>query len=399
MKIVITNVFGPLNQGDYELFRILAKYLTRPGIEIAAIAREPELCSQHFSNIFFYEQLGKYSNKNFSKNNLIRLFYLFCCICYPFFSLNIFLPRSQRTAIEVIRNADLVIACPGGFLEDSSFSLYPHLVQLLLPILFRKKVILAPMSIGPVDNIFARLILKFILNRVDRIYVREKISQRFCDHMMINCKIANDLAFTEITKIEEKNYTEDIMIRQKKYIAVTAINWNFPKCRSSQEAKDIYIKSMVKLLNIMSQKTGLSISFIVQVETDIPMIKAINNKLSVSSEIRYDLNSPILIENFLKESFCMIASRFHSCIFALRVGCPVVALGYLPKTMGMLELYNMTELYRPIHNFNPDEVANSLLSLGTDRKSFQAKIYQNIKQQMEIIGSDFFNYLDFLIDN
>jgi len=397
-KITVTNVFGPLNRGDHELFKVLVEKLRQYNVDISAIARDPELCSTYFPEISFYEQLGKCTKGSHFWQIFLRIFYLFACISSPFLIFpKYFLPLSQRKALDSIKQSDLVISCPGGFLEDSNYSLYMHFAQLLVAIFFKKTLVMAPMSIGPIQNKFSIKLLKFILNRTDKIFVRELNSKNFCDILEVESAVSNDLAFFDFSVLDRNFfYGKSMRTNKPSHIAVTVINWSFPRSKDPNLAKNLYISSMSKVLTKLHQYTSLPVKFIVQVESDLLTIEKVKKLLNFPCEILYDAKTPDKIKNVLENSYCLIASRFHSAIFSLSVGCPMIALSYLPKTSGMLDLYGLPELYRPIEDFEPDELAESLIEMASNRETFKKKVIGFI-DSLKKVGDPFFDYLSFKI--
>lgn len=381
MKITVTNVFGPLNRGDHELFETLLRYIQKPGVELSAIARDPELCAEHFPDVTFYEQFGKYTKGSRREQVLRRGFYLLCAVVSVWLrGVANLLPKAQREGIEALRKADLVIGCPGGFLEDSTPSLFPQLTQLLVAALLRKTIILAPMSLGPIEASFPKRVLQFILSRCTTIYTREVFSEKFAADLGAKAVMSNDLAFL--------NLQPSAQLKPAKHITVTALRFSFPRARDSKAAKALYVERLVKTLEQLSRATGLPVKFIVQVAGDLEVIEQVKARLSVPAEIMYDAVTPEAIKELFEESYCLLASRFHSAIFALSVACPVIALSYLPKTEGMLKLYGLSELNRPIDNFDPDEVAAALLELGKNRQTFSS-YQQRLLAGLERVGNPF----------
>jgi colanic acid/amylovoran biosynthesis protein len=48
-----------------------------------------------------------------------------------------------------------------------------------------------------------------------------------------------------------------------------------------------------------------------------------------------------------------VATRLHSAIFAMSVGVPVLCIGYLPKSEGVLKMMNLTEYALSIDQVDP----------------------------------------------
>jgi colanic acid/amylovoran biosynthesis protein len=253
-------------------------------------------------------------------------------------------------------------------LEDSSFSFYTHLVQLYLAKKLSKKVVLSPMSIGPTNSKINTMILKFVLKGIDIIFVREMFSKKYCESMGLASTLSNDLAFE---KFNHKIVTRSGVSNQTLY--VTVINWNFPDTSNPSCYFERYIDSLVKVSASLSQKHNLKVKIIEQVSSDLPAINIFRKRLSdlgVSSDILGSNMSPIDIMDELSKAKLVIASRFHSAIFSLNVGVPVIAISYLPKTTGMLSLYEANELFFEINQLSYQELLDKCNLFITDENNY-----------------------------
>lgn len=383
MKIVISNVFGPLNLGDFELFKSLVSKIDLDEHDVSAIARDPLACSKYFESIEFHEQLGKAPSK------LRRIFYLFCSylfLSFPSIAIQ-FLPKSQSTALLKLKESDLVIGCPGGFLEDSTFSFYTHLLQLYIATKLSKRVVLSPMSIGPARSIINKFLLKKVLTRVDDIFVRELVSSKLCDRLSLPYTLSNDMAF-------EEKVNKDCSER-KNLALFTIIDWNFPTSSNPQEEFDSYINSLVSSALFINRKYGFEIAVIQQVASDKRAIDAFSERLStydVNVEINGEGMTPNEIMDYIRSSRIVIASRFHSAIFSINTKTPVVAISYLPKTTGMLELYNASELCLDIVDLKSSSINEKVDAFLNDDDSFNdihQRIFNNISLYSRFDVDDF----------
>ncbi|MGP8307236.1 polysaccharide pyruvyl transferase family protein [Vibrio sp. YIC-376] len=368
MKIVVSNVFGPLNLGDFELFKRLVDIVERESVEISAIAREPKLSNDFFPNIEFYEQIGK------SEKLYLRLLYLLSSLMYAYIpSLSkLILPKSQYNALVSLKNSDVVIACPGGFLEDSSFSFYAHIVQLYVATQLSKKVILAPMSIGPARSKLNRTLIKSVLRKANKIYVRELVSANLCKDLNIDYILSNDLAFDIQHKYSKERSNRALF---------TIINWNFPTSPNAEQQLDNYLNSLVTSAIHLHNNYGLEIGVIQQVASDRPAIDRFVELLSrhnITVIVEGDGYTPEQIMNLISSVKVVVASRFHSAIFSLNVKTPVVPISYLPKTSGMLDLYDCSDLYLDIVDLDSKLLISKLDKLLNDPE-FYANLLNKLK--------------------
>ncbi|QXC33760.1 polysaccharide pyruvyl transferase family protein [Aeromonas sp. FDAARGOS 1407] len=374
MKIVVSNVFGPLNLGDFELFKKLVNMIESDAAQITAIAREPELSSYHFPNIEFCEQLGK------ANTWYLRFIYLFFSFIYLFSPAltKMVLPKSQYRALMNLRDSDITIACPGGFLEDSTFSFYAHLVQIFLAKKLSKKVVLAPMSIGPARSRINKFFLKRVLNEIDRIYVRELVSAKLCEELNINYVLSNDLAF----ELKVESTTQVIKTNRALF---TIINWNFPTSDDPVHQLNNYINSLVNAALHLHYQYGFDIGVIQQVASDKPAIDRFVRELAkknIPVTIEGDGYTPEKIMNLIASVKVVVASRFHSAIFSLNVKTPVVPISYLPKTSGMLELYNCKDICLDIVDLDSNELVMKLNKL-LDEPEYYAEVLKRLSSALK----------------
>lgn len=387
--ITVTNVFGPLNKGDWELFSQLVDILNEnfPREKVCAIARDKELTQEQFEDVYVTEQLGKTVAKGRRKNISIFLMLIVCLIATKLDFAAVLLPRGQRESLRVIKNSRIVIACPGGFLEDSSFSYITHVVQLLVARLYGKPVIMAPMSIGPVRSAFGKFLLRLALKKCKKIYVRESYSKNFVEDLGIPCVLSDDLAFHLLTAkspavTPKKNYS---------WIACTVIDWNFPLSDNKKKCRENYINAISDALNALQAKCSLPIYFVLQVESDIQAIMDVAKNIEGDYTIGSSDDTPEEVIRYLSQSRFMIASRFHSYIFSMAAGCPSVAISYLPKTQYMLRMYCLDSNSIDIYNASSERILEILYTTEANLEGYLEKVKSVSKisseRRREFIGA------------
>lgn len=393
MNVIVTNVFGPLNFGDYELFSELISVVESSGEHrIYAIARDPILCKDKFPKVTFFEQLGK-SDKVSS-----RIFRLLSCFVFLISRrlAKAALPESQYAALAAMADADVAIGCPGGFLEDSSASFYAHLAQLYLASKLAKKTILSPMSIGPARSRVNRVLLKIAIKSASEIFVRERFSATLCDTLKLSCTMSNDLAFRRFLSEKDLDRKE---IGQTLYL--TVINWSFPNSEDPQKSLENYLEKLVSVTKKLVEQHCLSVRVLMQVASDLPAIERFMAGLSVAgveSELVGHGHSPVTIMEELSKARLVIASRFHSAIFSLNVGVPVMAISYLPKTTEMLQLYGCDELFVDIDSFSVLELYTQCDRFLNDEQEFYS-IRRKMEEGLVEVGDPFVEQIRLELNN
>jgi colanic acid/amylovoran biosynthesis protein len=71
-----------------------------------------------------------------------------------------------------------------------------------------------------------------------------------------------------------------------------------------------------------------------------------------------------------------VGTRMHSAIFALSMGVPVLAIGYLPKTAGLMEELGLSEWTLPIESLEDDKLRHAydrLVARGQDLRAMLSR--------------------------
>jgi len=357
VKVVVTNIYGKENKGDQALLESLLS------------------CLHSFNNVkniflhaHYTEGLGDYSdlvtvckpvnNIEHRYKKLLIPFILLCSYFYAKFPLlfSFTLTRWQKKTVDSYRHADLIISCPGGFLEDSTKAYFAAIFQLFLASVFQKKLVIAPQSIGPINGRISKWLLRNVLVRAEKIYVREQFSYRFLKEEIgipaQSISMSADMAFFYEYK---GGRVEQVEIEDRMYS--TVVDWNFPASDDKEAARELYIKSMAEFYKRVSDDNNVDVVILNQVSSDLRMARAIKN---------FTLNERLYIDESHYEPNEMIAkigstrffvgTRFHSCIFAALANVPFIAISYLPKTHGIMEYLDLLGYEIDIYKISCDEL-------------------------------------------
>lgn len=373
-NVLVTNVFGPLNRGDHELLSALFDRM--PLVDASGLARDPELCEQHFPAVEWVEQPGKRLH-DFGPipAPLLRFIFLVAFLAaskWPMFGFA--MPASQRVAVGKLRKADLVVACPGGYLHDDSFSFYLQVAQPLAARLAGRPLVLAPMSIGPLRSKISRKLTALALGSAEVIYVRDEESLSLCHELGLDAQLNIDLAVSDMADSVPAylSTSED----KEPYVVATLIRFAFPEAHDRSGAKELYEDRCVEVLSRV-RASGYGIRLMVQVDGDLEVIERVASRLGGDTQIMRPSN-PAECRALIAGSSGVLASRLHSGIFALQVGAPVLFLGYQPKSVGVLRMLGLTDLVRPLEDFDGVEVAEALVRLMKDRQGFGHRVRKAI---------------------
>lgn len=365
-RVFVSNVFGNKNKGDQVLFESLREAVRAQGGEICwAVATNPADNAKIYPDITWFgvpwytPHRGKAAKVVHAALSILGL---------PLAG-TLGLGQSGRL-VGALREADLVIACPGGYLEDSSPSYISHTLQLLLVVLLRKRLIMAPQSVGPVGSPFWRRVLRFILLRTEHVYVRELWSYRFCaddlkvpaDRLSLTVDLAVQVPFTLGNRRFE-------LRRQKggRCLGITVLNWGF---QGRADVKQRYHDGIVDLARRFHER-GWRVKLLPQTfsrDAPNPDLEFASSILAACPFIEA-APQPEHLSDFLRqfaEVTVTVGSRLHSCLLSIVAGVPAVALAYLPKSTGTFELMDIGQYVYEMDRFSVAELEARVDELAED---------------------------------
>lgn len=203
------------------------------------------------------------------------------------------------------------------------------------------KVVLAPQTIGPFENILSCWIAKRTLKYIDLVFARDVMSINCCESMGAKEKTIEviDVAFA-------LPYQKQIVQKNKIGINVSGLlyrgGYNGNNYFGLSFDYQLYIKKLVKVL--LSQ--GFFVDLIAHVISGVNLAE---DDFSACNEIANEINgvcvapkfnSPIEAKSYISGMDFFIGARMHSTIAAFSSGVPVVPIAYSRKVNG---LYNSLE--------------------------------------------------------
>ncbi|SFG51850.1 colanic acid/amylovoran biosynthesis protein [Priestia megaterium] len=291
--------------------------------------------------------------------------------------------------------ADVVVSCGGGFLLSHRFSpaLLQHLLQLKIAFDYDKPVVIYAQSIGPFYNNIMQKVSKRILDRVNRIFIRENISKQWLEKIGCNNKnvvVVSDSAFC--MNKQQSNYVDELFLELKSnhegpILGLTARDWNFPEMEDKNQRRARYIESMQKVILHFEEKYNAKLLLMPQVlgPNDFNDDRIISREIldginSKSSQlINYDFN-PRELKYFYSKLDMFIGTRMHSNIFALSSYVPTVAINYEHKTRGIMELLELEDYVLEINHITPDDLISVAEQCWRNRENLKEKLKKEIPE-------------------
>lgn len=270
-----------------------------------------------------------------------------------------------------IKSSDLVIGGGGSLLQDitSSKSLYYYLAIILVSKLFGKKVIFLFSGIGPVNKKVNQKLLKWVLNKVDYIVLRDYKSEKFLKKLNIktHMEVSADAAF--LLNISSNKKID------KKTVGISLRPWTH---------NDLVLKEIEKTINYLIQK-GYNIKLIpMMIPDDLEYIKKL--KIDFGKKIKL-IDKNLTIKDYNQEiQTCdfIIGMRLHSLIFSAINETPFIGIEYDPKIDSFTEMTKQINCCK-VKNISFEKLKKDILKMEKNIKKFQKNIIKKNKKMKESV--------------
>ena len=399
-KIVITNAWSFYNKGDAAIAIATVNKIhdILPEVEKTLLAVDFNSFKNHKESFIdglkilpmvhrlypfniIFTIFSVISSINTFVTSLLGIFYILVQVSlFPIF-------RRQNKVLDNILNeiesADLIVALGGNYLYSHK-SFYNHLLILFYgKFIKKKKIILLSHSIGPFTDFVSTISAKLILNNVDAVVFREKLSCEYVSEKISkrrDYKISGDAAFLfhPWRNIEK--------VREPKVIAISIRKW-FLK---SPHLFNNYVETMIQIIHSLIQKKYriflIPFSYIGTYENDLEVCNLVlkkipdNNENQVSILNIKDLN-PSDIGDKMKEMNIdiLIATRLHSAILASIYNIPSIIISYQHfKAFGIGKQIGLEDYVIKISDVNYNRIMTMLNDLLENINIVKSELEDNV---------------------
>lgn len=248
--------------------------------------------------------------------------------------------------LSAIRRSDIILSGGGTLLQNgtSTRSLIYYLSIIKLAKLFRKRVMLYANGIGPVTGRLNQKLVRLVVNTVDVITLREKLSEADLRSIGVsnpNVTVTADAAFKLKSISDEKAdkllINEGFEDRGNPRIGVSVRAWS--KAKFGED----YISKLAKACDNIAD-TGKDIIFIpMQFPSDIAVSKKVASMMKNKSYVLTKRYTPAEMLGIVGRVDAMVSMRLHTLIFAAVKNIPMVGIIYDPKIEYYLKELDMPE--------------------------------------------------------
>jgi colanic acid/amylovoran biosynthesis protein len=356
--------------------------------------------------------------------NFARLVWLLPATSLPILSKRIFgkaiytlTPKYLKQIIQAYIEADLVICKPGGFLYSSGLgvNLLVAIYSIVLALMAGKPVYLFPQSIGPLLYPWEKLLLRWMLNRVRIVMIREPISYQMIQKWGLRnprCYLIPDVAFALPSagrEVSEAWLHQHGINPQAGYplLGMTVFNWSAHNSRFVSQ--DAYEEACAAAVHYFVEHERGRVIFFPQ--TWGPLVGQDDRIIArrIAKKLPNLAGSVIVVEETLSAELLkalyswmdvFVGTRMHSNIFALSEGVPVIAIGYQHKTEGIAQMVGVDEWVINLQDLQADELVEKIKKLYEEREEWRVRIKEVIPNLVreagrggKIVADDFIGYI------
>lgn len=300
-----------------------------------------------------------------------------------------------KKTIKTLKRSDLIIYSPGGSVINDRFfwsKQMEYLVPFICARFYRIPLFIAAPSIGPFDAERPNRMRRWLLKTPRITCVREAISKRYLKEINIerNVHVTMDLAFmNDIDKIANEkrlnDYTElkQFLDSHDKVVGITITDFRWHiKLRNDRELFARIEEAFHKFIERLEAK-GCGVLLIPQLfgnENDHDYLKGY---CEGSAFLMDDNMDTYFQQHVISRLYAVIGLRYHSNIFAAKMGTPFIAVVYEEKMQGFLELARLEDYSVKLAEISCENLDERFSKLEQDFETISHNLRNNISDWRE----------------
>lgn len=404
-KITITNAYTWDNKGDAGILLGIIEELKKiynGDVEFTILSFTPEKDEKHYcEDITVKKVYSNILNPHPYKHTKIGKIKAMLKLAVRAVKISIGLKFNRENtikkekSIQALNESDIIVVCGGGFLGGKKLESLMHLYQIDVNTQFNKPVFVMGTSIEPIQNSIIKYYTEKVLKKVNFIYAREEITEKYLSTFLPNEKHMQipDMAFMLGEKYEKVQFLDEIKKQEKVLIGITVRKWNFPNSPNSEIAQKKYKSELVKFIEDIIKKYNAVFIFIPQVivdyASDVDIAKEIKSGLTSKYQnkfiIRDDDWTPLQIKNVIGQLDFFVGTRMHSNIFATSMKIPTLAIAYEKKTNGIMKTVGIENYVEEIDEITSESLIKKFEKMINNKQQISEHLEMQIAKVKEEI--------------
>jgi len=283
-----------------------------------------------------------------------------------------------KKTIITLKKSDLIIYSPGGSVINDRFFWWKqmeYLVPFICAKIYRIPMFIAAPSIGPFETKKINSIRRWLLKTPKIMCVREEISQKYLADIDVkqNVHVTMDLAFMNVidkTKNEVKlqQYIElnNYLKSYEKIVGITIsdFKWHI-KLNKDQDLLKRINSTFHQIIDDLGKK-GYGVLFIPQLFGNENDTEYLSQFSTINTFMMSDNYDTFFQQYIISKLYAVIGLRYHSNIFAAKMGTPFISVVYEEKMEGFLKLANLLDYSFPLAEISIEKLEEKFALLETN---------------------------------
>jgi len=404
MNVLVLNAHSPKNAGDLAILQEVVATLRAayPRAQLTVTMNDPDrdglpsgvrYVDSFMRWVVRIDQQGEWIWRKW----LAPLYagYLLCAACWYRLTGVRLLPRSplRRGALQAFYGADVVVVFGGGHLyarRRFNIAFAWLWLGLVLAPLMNKPLVFLPQSFGPLPGRLQRAMLRLLLQRSAFVAARELHSLGLLAAIGVRRPVLllPDMAFTDAGAASEQlarlPELDALLATGDPLIGLTLMDWQTQNPRFASQAR--YEQAMLALMRhvashgariaVFAQCTGPTAGQDDRIIARRVTARAHSEQLPVVFIDR--ALGPEQLRDAYSRLDALVATRMHSAIFALGSGVPCLAIGYLYKSLGIMELLGLQRFVLAIDTLDTPALIDGFDALWAERFDVRRRLAERI---------------------
>lgn len=405
MKVLILNAHSAQNAGDLAILRESIACMRRafPAADLT-ITMNDEISELLPRDAVFVGSLTRWMMRVDARGEwrwrkslvpLYAVLLILASLVYRLTGLQL-LPRlpERRALLRAYYAADVVAVIGGGHLyarHAANIAFAWLWMGIALAVLMDKPLIFLPQSFGPLPGAVQQGMLRWLLARSALVVAREYRSLRLLAEIGLRRRVLvlPDLAFADDATNSESLLVPEVAALAaggKPLIGLTLMDWQGqnPQFRNQRS----YEAAVLALMRHAGERYGARVVLFAQCTgpTAAHDDRLIARRLLAEAHAQgidnvYFVDAALLPEQ-LKAAYAgldlLVATRMHSAIFALSRNVPALAIGYLYKSVGIMELLGLERHALDIATIDAEALCAGFDALWSEREAIRRHLAARI---------------------
>jgi polysaccharide pyruvyl transferase CsaB len=360
VKIMISGYYGFNNFGDEAILKSMVRAFKEkiPQIKILVLSQNPVHTSQ------------TYQVKAINRLHLISI-------------------------LNCLRDTNLFISGGGGLLQDSTgkgWSILYYLGLILGAKIIRVPVMIYAQGIGPIRQQINKKLMRWILNKVDLITVRDNFSKELLENLGVvkpSIYVNSDPSFLLNKKdvnciLNNYPHIQELMNSDNRPIIGVSVR------KYKGNRSDLKIM-FAQLADYLIEKYKVKIVFLpFKFDDDVQVSEEILSLMKNQADILKIKLEPEELISILSKFSLMIGVRLHSIIFSSMANLPFIAFKYDPKVKNFVAELGLSELLLELDNVSLEKIQEKIEYIRENKDRIKEILSEKVKDSKEkaLINND-----------